>query len=160
MWQISANKSPVFKLNTHAVQSVEISAIAHATDDLEKVQAALTKILPESLKGRQLFTRRYLEGHYRNPITTFEARLTKPAEVEEFTTSFFRHLTKSEKLRIERDLALHSDMEGNLYVRIDKQKAFGGVVELGEEDPIRVRFKFNRLSGEATELMKTILGAE
>lgn len=144
----------------HVVQSVEISAIAHATDDLEKVQAALTTILPESLRGRQLFTRRYLEGHYRNPITTFEAKLTKPAEVEEFTTSFFRQLSKSEKLRIERDLALHSDPEGNLYVRLDKQRAFRGTVELGGEDPIRVRLKFNRLSGETTQLMKIMLGAD
>ena len=147
-------------MSVHAVQSVEISAIAHATDNLEKVQSALTTILPESLKGRQLFTRKYLEGHYRNPITTFEARLTKPADVEVFTNNFFHHLSKSEKLRIERDLALHSDPEGNLYVRIDKQRAFRGIVEVGEEDPIRIRFKFNRLSGEATQLMKTVLGAD
>ena len=147
-------------MSVHAVQSVEISAIAHATDDLEKVQAALTTILPESLKGRQLFTRRYLEGHYRNPITTFEARLTKPADVEVFTSNFFRQLSKSEKLRIERDLALYSDPEGRLYIRIDKQRAFRGMIELGEEDPIRIRLKFNRLSGEVTQLMKVALEAE
>ena len=147
-------------MNTYTVRSVEISAIAHATDDLEKVQAALSAILPEPLKGRQLFTRRYLEGHYRNPITTFDARLTKPAEIEAFTASFFRRLMKNDKLRIERDLSLYSDDEGNLYLRIDKQKAYGGVVELGEEDPIRIRLKFNRLTGEAPQLMKTILGAE
>lgn len=147
-------------MSVHAVQSVEISTIAHATDDLEKVQAALTAILPESLKGRQLFTRRYLEGHYRNPITTFEARLTKLEDVEVFTINFFRHLSKSEKLRIERDLVLHSDPEGNLYVRIDKQKSFRGIVEVGEEDPIRIRLKFNRLSGEVMQLMKAALEAE
>jgi len=111
-------------LSVHAVQSVEISAIAHATDNLEKIQAALTTIMPESLKGRQLFTRRYLEGHYRNPITTFEARLTKPADVEEFTSNFFRRLSKSEKLRIERDLALHSDPEGNLTSESINRKRF------------------------------------
>ena len=147
-------------MSVHAVQSVEISAIAHATDDLEKVQAALTTILPESLKGRQLFTRRYLEGYYRNPITTFEARLTKPADVEVFTSNFFRQLSKSEKLRIERDLALYSDPEGRLYIRIDNQRAFRGMIELGEEDPIRIRLKFNRLSGEVTQLMKMALEAE
>ena len=147
-------------MSEHAVQSVEISAIAHATDNLEKIQAALTTIMPESLKGRQLFTRRYLEGHYRNPITTFEARLTKLADVEEFTSNFFRHLSKSEKLRIERDLALHSDPEGNLYVRIDKQEAFRGIIEVGEVEPIRIRLKFNRLSGEVTQLMKVALEAE
>jgi RNA binding exosome subunit len=147
-------------LNMHDIQSVEISAIAHATDDLEKVQAALKFVLPESLKGRQLFTRRYLEGHHGNPIVTFDARLTRPPEVEEFAGSFFRQLSKSEKLKIERDLALHSDAEGNLYIRIDKQQAALGVVELGGEDPIRVRLKFNRLSGEVVELMKKILESE
>jgi RNA binding exosome subunit len=142
------------------VQSVEISAIAHATDNLEKVQAALTTVLPESLRGRQLFTRRYLEGHYRNPITTFEARLTKHADVDLFTSNLFHHISKSEKLRIERDLDLHSDSEGNLYVRIDKQRAFRGIIEVGEEDPIRIRLKFNRLRGDVTQLMKGALEAE
>jgi RNA binding exosome subunit len=147
-------------LNMHDIQSVEISAIAHATDDLEKVQAALKFILPESLKGRQLFTRRYLEGHHGNPIVTFDAKLTRTPEVEDFAGCFFRQLSKSEKLRIQRDLALHSDAEGNLYIRIDKQQAALGVVELGGEDPIRVRLKFNRLSGEVVELMKKILESE
>jgi RNA binding exosome subunit len=117
-------------------------------------------ILPGSLKGRQLFTRRYLEGHYRNPITTFEGKITKLKDVEEFTSNFFGQLPKGVKLRIERDLALHSDAEGNLYIRIDKQQALQGIVELGEDDPIRVRLKFDRLRGEATQLMKVALGAE
>ncbi len=139
------------------VQSVEISTIAHATDDLEKVQAALGTILPDSLRERQLFTRKYMEGHHRNPIVTFDARLTKPSEVSEFVSYFLSQLSKSEKLLIERDLALYSDSDGNLYIRIDKQQAFRGTVELGDEDPIRVRLKFSRLSGQITELMKTIL---
>ncbi len=139
------------------VQSVEISTIAHATDDLEKVQAALGTILPDSLRERQLFTRKYMEGHHRNPIVTFDARLTKPSEVNEFVSYFLSQLSKSEKLLIERDLALYSDSDGNLYIRIDKQQAFRGTVELGDEDPIRVRLKFSRLSGQITELMKTIL---
>jgi len=151
----------VLELNKdHAVQSVEISTIAHATDDLEKVQAALRTILPDSLKERQLFTRKHIEGHHRNPIVTFDARLTKPAEVNEFTSYFLSQLSKSEKLLIERNLALHSDPEGNLYIRIDKQQAFRGMVELGDEDPIRVRMKFSRLSGEAMELMKNFLGSD
>jgi RNA binding exosome subunit len=146
--------------STRAVQSVEISTIAHATDDLEKVQAALTRILPDTLRGRQFFIRRYLEGHYRNPITTFEAKLTKPEDVEEFTSNLFGQLSKSARLRIERDLALYSDKEGNLYVRVDKQQALQGIVQLGEDDPIRIRLKYNRLRGEATQLMKTTLGVE
>lgn len=143
-----------------AVQSVQISTIAHATDDLDKVQAALRFILPESLKEREVFTRRYVQGHHRNPIVTFDAKFTKPVEVDEFTDHLMRQLAKNEKLLIERNLDLHSDDEGNLYIRLDKQQAFRGVVEPGDEDPIRVRLKFSRLSGEVRELIKKFLESE
>jgi RNA binding exosome subunit len=139
---------------------VQISTIAHATDDLDKIQAALRFILPESLKGREIFTRKYMQGHHGNPIVTFEAKLTKHLEVEQFTDHFTKQLPKNMKLLIERDLEVHSDDEGNLYMRLDKQQAFRGEVELGDEDPIRVRLKFSRLSGDVKELMKKFLESE
>ena len=143
-----------------ALQSVQISTIAHATDDLDKIQTALRFILPESLKGREIFTRKYMQGHHGNTIVTFEAKLTKHQEVDQFIDHFTKQLTKNEKLLIKRDLGVHSDDEGNLYIRLDKQQAFRGEVQLGDEDPIRVRLKFSRLSGEVTELMKTFLESE
>jgi len=135
------------------VQTVEISTIAHATDDLDKVQMVLMRLIPDSLKGRQLFTRRYIQGHYGNPIVTFEARLTKPSEIGAFTTFLLSQLSSEDKLAIQRDLRLYSDADGNLYIRIDKQQTFRGIVQLGEEDPIRVRMKFTRFTGQATDLM-------
>jgi hypothetical protein len=142
------------------VQSVELSTIAHATDDIEKVQAALTRLLPETLKGRQLFTRRYLQGHYGNPIITFEAHLTEPADVGEFKSSFLKQLPETERLSIVRELDLHTDADGNLYIRIDKQKMFRGMARLGQDDPIRVRMKFTRFAGEANSLMIEFLESE
>jgi RNA binding exosome subunit len=143
-----------------AVQSVQISTIAHATDDLDRVQAALRFILPESLRDRELFTRRYMEGHHGNPIVRFEANLTKAQEVAEFANHLMERLAKNEKLLIERDLDTHTDDDANLFIRLDKQQAFRGLVELGEEDPIRLRLKFSRLSGVARELMKKLLESE
>ena len=142
------------------MQSVEISTIAHATDDLEKVQTALSTVLPETLREREIFTRRYLQGHHGNPIVTFDAKLTKPKEVEDFARHFLTRLSKSEKLVIQRDLHLHSDDEGNLFIRIDRQQAYRGIVEVGEEDPIRVRLKFTRFSGKPETLMKQLLESE
>ena len=139
---------------------MQISTIAHATDDLDKIQGALRFIIPESLKGREIFTRKYMQGHHGNPIVTFEAKLTKHQEVDQFIDHFTKQLSKTEKLLIKRDLDVHSDDEGNLYIRLDKQQAFRGEVQLGDEDPIRVRLKFSRLSGEAKELMKTFLESE
>jgi RNA binding exosome subunit len=142
------------------IQTVEISTIAHATDDLDKVEIVLMRLIPDTLKGRQLFTRRYIQGHYGNPIVTFEARLTKPSEIDAFTTFFLSQLSSKDKLAIQRDLRLYSDADGNLYIRIDKQQTFRGIIQLGEEDPIRVRMKFTKFTGQATDLMIKCLEAE
>lgn len=143
-----------------SIQTVEISTIAHATDDLDKVQQALTRLIPEALKDRQLFTRRYVEGHYGNPIVTFEARLTKRSEIDDFTTFLRSQLAPKDKLTIQRDLSLYSDGDGNLYIRIDKQRIFRGIVQLGEEDSIRVRMKFTKFTGQTTGLMIQYLESE
>jgi RNA binding exosome subunit len=127
---------------------------------LEKVQGALTRLLPETLKGRQLFTRRYLQGHYGNPIITFEAHVTEPADVEEFKVSLLKQLPEMERSSIVRDLDLHSDRDGNLYIRIDKQKMFRGTIRLSQDDPIRIRMKFTRFAGETTDLMIKYLESE
>lgn len=142
------------------MQSVEVSTIAHATDDLEKVQSALTRLLPEPLKGRQIFTRRYLQGHYGNPIVTFEAHLTEPGDVNEFKDFFLRQLSAVDKISIKAGLDRHTDADGNLYVRIDKQRMFRGAVRLGQDDPIRVRMKFTKFTGKSTDLMIQYLESE
>jgi len=139
------------------VQSVEVSTIAHATDDLEKILSTLNRLIPDSLRGRQLFTRRYLQGHYGNPIVTFEAHLTAPSDIEDFKGFFLNQLLDAERLSIVRDLDRHIDPEGNLYVRIDKQRLFRGVARLGQDDPIRVRMKFTKFAGNTTALMAEYL---
>jgi len=143
-----------------SVQSVQISTIAHATDDLDKVQVALSSLLPDSLKAREVFTRRYVQGHHGNSIVTFEARLTKPKEVDQFAHYFAKQLTKHGKLLIQRNLDVHSDDQGNLYIRLDKQQAFRGTLELSDEDPVRVKLKFSRLRGEVRELMSNFLESD
>jgi RNA binding exosome subunit len=142
------------------VQSVELSTIAHATDDLEKIQTALNLLLPESIRGRQLFTRRYLQGHYGNPITTFEAHLTNPEDVEEFKAYLLKHLAEMDRSIIVRELDRHTDDEGNLYIRIDKQRILRGNIRLGQDDPVRVRMKFTKFAGKTTALMTEYLESE
>lgn len=101
-----------------------------------------------------------MQGHYGNPIVTFEARLTKGSEIDEFTTFLRSQLAHKDKLTIQRDLSLYSDGDGNLYIRIDKQSLFRGIVQLGEEDSIRVRMKFTRFTGQASDLMIKYLESE
>ena len=145
---------------TQTIQSVELTTIAHATDDLDKVQSALTAILPDSLKGRQLFTRRHLEGHYGNEIATFEAHLAEPKDIEAFKSFLLQLLPQVERQSILQKLERHIDVDGNLYLRLDKQKMYRGIARLGQEDPIRIRLKFTKFGGKPADLMVEYLEAE
>ena len=139
-----------------AIQSVEISTIAHATEDPTKVENALQNLL---LGIHQPFTRRYLEGHHGNPIVKIEAKLTKKTAVQ-FANLFIQQLTKSERLSILRHLQLHSDDEGNLYIRVDKQKSLLGTFQMADDDSIRLKIKFSRLMGDSKKSMMDFLESE
>ena len=52
------------------VISIELSAIAHATESIEAVEKSIRNILPLEIYDALQFTRRYLKGHHGNPITT------------------------------------------------------------------------------------------
>jgi len=139
---------------TSPIQSVEISTIAHATEDISKVENALRRLgitVP--------FTRRNLEGHHGNLIVKVDARLSHK-DAGRFAESLIKLLSRTERLQIQRDLTLHSDDEGNLYIRLDKQRLFLGEVRLSEEDPVRVKIKFNRLLGESKRAMTVLLESE
>jgi RNA binding exosome subunit len=143
-------------LRQEPIQSVEISTIAHATEDPSKVDNALQNLL---LDIHQPFTRRYLEGHHGNPIVKIESKLTHE-NAARFAYTLIHHLSKSERLKLLRDLQLHSDDDGNLYIRVDKQKSFLGAIQMAEEDPIRVKIKFNRLMGDSKKSMMNFLESE
>ena len=54
---------------------IDIRVFAHATEDPEKVQAAVRNLLPEELAQTLIFETTSLTGHYGNPITLFTAKL-------------------------------------------------------------------------------------
>jgi RNA binding exosome subunit len=141
-------------LTQEPIQSVEISTIAHATEDLGKVDIAL-----QNLGIHQPLTRRYLEGHHGNPIVKIEAKLTHKTAAQ-FARLFIQQLTKKDRLLLLNDLQLHSDDEGNLYIRIDKQESFLGTFQMAEDDLIRIKIKFSRLMGDSKKGMMNFLGME
>jgi len=135
------------------IQSVEVSTIAHATEDPIKVDRALLALLQGI---NQQFTRHFLEGHHGNPIVKIETRLAND-NANQFARLLIRKLPESERLLLLRDLELHSDDDGNLFIRVDKQKLLQGDFRMAEDDPVRVRIKFNRLIGDCKRSMMLLL---
>ncbi len=119
------------------IDGIIISAICYSTEDPEKVARAIETLIPFEFEIKASNA----TGHYGNPIKFLEVELRKKREIK----TFWNHLM--EKLNEEREILLEFieelvDEDGVLYIRIDKQSAYLGKVELaGTSDSIMVRIK-------------------
>ena len=106
------------------VERITVSAIVHSTEDKEKVGEAISTLFPfefEILVSEA-------KGHYGNPIKFLEVPIEDRRKIREFWNHFI------EKLE-DRDLLLNLieeivDEFGTLHIRVDKQKAYLGKLEI------------------------------
>ena len=134
---------------------MDIRVFAHATEDPEKVIAAVRNLLPEELAQTILFESTNLTGHHGNPITLFTARLADKKLLPKALEKIGARLNSIDKEQLCTELSLHVD-KGNLYLRFDKQSAFLGSFKFTQNDPIHVKIHFkNKTADQITELCKT-----
>jgi len=126
---------------SRGIVSVEFSTIVHATEDADRVTEAVLNIIPSELRSSISFTRRYLEGHHRNPIVMLTARVAEKEMAKAIVKHLFTMLSRSERRELNLDLEKSLDEENNFYTRLDKQEAVNGRVKLTREDPIRVKVR-------------------
>ncbi|HEV8594431.1 MAG TPA: RNA-binding domain-containing protein [Thermoplasmata archaeon] len=100
---------------------VELRAFVHATEDEEKVVAAMRTVMADGELRRDV-----LEGHFRNPLVALTVRTEKAAEVREF---WRRLLAARGKEQVLDDLAARIDEDSVYHLRVDKQRAFLGTIE-------------------------------
>jgi RNA binding exosome subunit len=122
---------------------IEVSVIAHATENLKKIKKAVLNIIPEEEKAAVAFSIERLEGHHGNPI--FIIKTTLKNLNKNFLEFLFKALPHEDKIKLLNEIDNHIDKECNLYIRLDKQAAFIGEARIKQEDPIRLRMKFKNL---------------
>ena len=146
--------APVIEWN-RLVKSVEISVFVHATESEEKIKTAIRKLLSSGL-GSLTFDSVSLVGHYDDPIIMLTLKIQKRKEATEFFDSLYLMLSSLEKERLTSEIERRIDSSGNLYIRLDKQKAYNGGAVMQENDPIRVKVKLQVPHGEeaANELLR------
>ena len=125
----------------YPVSGVEVSTFAYATEDVEKVERALRNVLPEGVNAR--FKQMNLKGHYNDPITVIQLKVRRKREASEILTHIMKGLSSLDLYPITEEIESRVDHAGNLYIRLDKQRAFTGVGMLNRVDPIRIKIKFN-----------------
>lgn len=126
---------------------IDIRVFAHATEDSDKVQAAVKNLLTPNLSQTLVFEKNHLEGHHGNPITLFTARLTDKKEMPSAVARIGQSLSSLDREQLEGDIKLHLE-KGNLYLRFDKQAAFLGTPKFTQNDPIHVKIHFKDKTAE------------
>ena len=133
---------------------ITVRVFAHATEDQEKVLAAVRNTLPKELAESAVFKKTSLTGHHGNPIVLFEAhfadRQVLPAALEKIGSS----LTALDRETLSSEVRLHLE-KGNLFLRFDKQRAFLGELRFSLNDSIHFKIHFrNRTVEEIIEICR------
>lgn len=123
------------------VTGVEISVFSYATEDEDKVERALRNMIPQGVSNIKVNMRR-LRGYYNDPITVMTASIRRRKEATETFRATMRALSTLDRYRLIEEIEERVDEAGNLYLRLDKQRALGGVEVLNEVDPVRMIFRF------------------
>jgi RNA binding exosome subunit len=121
-----------------AVKGAEISVFAHATEDEEKVKQAVQRIA----RYEHEWDSQKLSGHYDDPISLLNSKTSKKKEATDFLIYVVNKLSSLDRETLLSELPNRVDPQGNLYMRLDKQKAYHGRAVLNDSDPIRIKFKF------------------
>jgi RNA binding exosome subunit len=131
---------------------IDIRVSAHATEDTEKVEAAVRNLLPTELAETIIFQKTSLTGHHGNPIILLTAQLkdkkTLPATLQKIGSA----LNSLDKEELCHNLKLHLEKR-NLYLRFDKQAASLGNIKFTQKDPIHLKIHFkNKTAEEIAEI--------
>ena len=118
------------------VQSLEVSYLLHATEDGERVGAAVRGLLA----AEAALEVEEMEGHFGNSIRKVEVHL----HGEEATKAFeglVARMPGGLRKELVRDVDLLVDEHSSFYLRLDKQRLVKGEMASGYDDAIRLKVK-------------------
>ncbi len=119
------------------IEWIKVSAVVHSTEDREKVGEAISTLFPFEFE----IAVSKAKGHYGNPMEYLEVELTKSSEIKKFWKNLLELLGEQVE-EILRTLEDRIDDQNILHIRVDKQKAYLGEVELTSGgDPIAIKLR-------------------
>ena len=141
------------------VREVEISAFSHATEDEDKVEKAITNLLPEENRDLWL-TRKTLKGYHGDPITIVAGKIRTKKGATGVLRRVVHELSSLDQQRLLDELEERLDDGGNFHIRLDKQNAYLGKVRILETDPVKMKFRLRLPHGkDRVEYVRDIVNA-
>ena len=133
---------------------VDLRAFCYATEDEDRVEAALRHYLPEDYP----IERETNEGHHGDEIVVVSARVDNADDVR---TVMDRVLEAGERERIIKEIEDRVDDDCSFHLRLDKQAAYDGESALGDGLHLRAKVEAYPAKREnAVEAVRRSLSAE
>ena len=111
---------------------VDLRTFCYATEDEKRVEEALGTFLPDEVEIERVEN----EGHHGDRIVVLSARVENADEIRHVLA---RLASLSEIDRVIDQLDERVDDNCSMFLRLDKQAAFGGDVRLGEGITLRAK---------------------
>jgi len=113
---------------------VTVDVIVHATEDISKIFDAFEELFQIKQKN---FSVQNLKGHFDNPITMLQVKLTKK-DAKSFIEKLVYDLPKDQQQELLESLEerIHNSA---FHLRLDKQKLVVGQLDLRDKDPVKVK---------------------
>ncbi len=137
------------------IQSVEITYLIHATEDQQKVEGAIAKVL--AIKAQPVVER--LEGHFGNEILSVRLHIVGEEANLAFQVIVAR-LPKDLKAGLLANIGAFIDEHSSFFLRLDKQQLVAGTLASGSGDSVRLKMKprLFLLKGGAAEFYARLIG--
>jgi RNA binding exosome subunit len=134
------------------IEKIIVSTVVHSTESQEKVLKALKAIFPFEPE----IEIRKATGHYGNPMAYIESSISNKKKVDEFWRSLISKLGNQKNILVE-SADRRLDEDNFFHIRLNKQKAYTGLVELIEgSDAIVLRAKIVSYPSKRENILKNL----
>ena len=128
------------------IHYITLRATAHATEEESRVKKSLDLFLLNSVSSNtntdEFVEEMDVEGHYGNPITIYNAKLSRKSECNKLVEFVKKNLSSSERATLCKEIPDRLDEEQIFHLRFNKQEAFLDRVVLStSSDAIIVKMK-------------------
>lgn len=125
------------------IHYITLRAIAHATEDVFRVQKALKFFVSHiSVRDRELIEELQSEGHHGNPITILSLQVKRKVDCLCFASFVREHFLEEDATRLRKEMPERLDNDQVFHLRFDKQAAYLQKVKLTDSsNAITVKVK-------------------
>lgn len=139
------------------IRSFSASAISHSTEDPSKVKASLLALIPQELRDQLEIVVSDAKGHHGNEIYLMSIEATGKDAATRIAEHLLNSLPPPDRMQIRDRIGRLFDGKSSVYLRLDKQLAYRGILRIAEgDDTLKVKIGILMPSGRVDEALRAL----